>query len=583
MRKKLFTYFLIVIILSISISLVAMTVQNRQFYKDDMSATLQNIAYAMDKQIAPLSYPDFNALAISYSDMFSSSSQKIRVTIIDLEGKVIGESDFIPENMENHLKREEVQKAIKNGYGSSIRHSDTINMDFMYTAIYSDINQIVIRVSLPFNTITKVNRTLFNYTLLSAILGILASLILAFTLSRKFIKPLNAFSEVSLDIYKGNIGRKVEIKNSEKELSSLAFLFNLMTEKLKKTIDALTEENIKIVSIVDGMIDGLLFVDGNKKVLLINKRMKSFFDLDENRSYLNLDILDVVRNKKINEMINDSLENDNYFSTELKMPSAKKDIIYRVYTAPVRSEERSLPGVIVFLQDISEKRALEKMRSDFVSNVSHELKTPLTLIKGFIDTLKNGAIDDKNTALKFLNIIDIESERLTNLINDILSLAEIESGDLRTDLKEHDLKTLISDILSLLEPNAEKKNISLYNEINEKITIRTDKIKFSQLFINLIDNAIKYNTINGLVKITAVRSKGLIYISVEDNGIGIAEKYLDRIFERFYRIDNGRSKKENSTGLGLSISKHLARLLNGDIKVKSELEKGTIFTVTLPQ
>jgi len=583
MRKKIFVHFTLAIVSSIILCLIVVTIQTQRFYRKDIAATLKNIAHSIDARISPMSAPDFQELAVNYSDIFSYDNLYIRITFIDFNGKVLGESDHDPGEMDNHIDRREIADALSEGFGSSVRYSNTLDYDLMYAAIRSDINQIVIRVAVPLKNIANINSILLDFAFFAAAFGIIISLLLAYTLSRYITRPIRIFSETSMDIYKGDLGKRVDLKTSDREISTLAYIFNNMADKLQQNIKDLTDDNIKITSIIDSMMDGLLFVDENKRVLLINKQMKRFFDLDTDRIYRNKDLIDVVRNRKINEIIEDSLVKGNFISDELKVPVEKKDLIYRLYTAPVRVREKSLPGVILFMQDITEKRKLEQMRSDFVSNVSHELKTPLTSIKGFIETLREGALEDKETAFRFLNIIEIEAERLSALIDDILSLSEIEHGPTTIDIQETDLYELTKDVFDLLAGTAEKRNITLLNQISPGTFIRTDGPKLSQLLINLVDNAIKYNKKNGSVEVSSSRLKGIIEICVADSGIGIEEAHLDRIFERFYRVDKGRSKDEGSTGLGLSIAKHLAKMLNGDIKVKSEPEKGSIFTITLPQ
>jgi two-component system, OmpR family, phosphate regulon sensor histidine kinase PhoR len=583
MRKKLFLYFAVSIILSVILSITAVSLQTQRFYKKDVAATLINIAGAIDKQISASSDADFIELAKYYAGIYSNGSLKVRITFIDFAGNVLGESDYAIAEMGSHLDREEIRQAIENGTGTSVRYSTTAKKEFIYAAAKSVPKNVIVRVAIPLNNISQINKTLVNFTFLLAAAVILISLILAFTLSVNLMKPIEVFTKTSLDIYKGDLDRKVELVSTDKEIRTLVFIFNSMTEKLSSSINHFKEENIIISSIINSMVDGLLCVDGKKKVVYINNRMRQYFGLDMNRSYNDRDLIDVIRNKKINEIIGNSLNKGNYISDELKMPGEKADTVYRIYTAPVRTDDLTLPGILLFMQDISEKRKLELIRSEFVSNVTHELKTPLTSIRGFIDTLMNGAINDKETSLKFLNIIDMESERLSLLISDILSLSEIEHGYSTISNREYNIHLIIDKIFDMQKNGAEKRGITLINDTDPSEMMTTDEAKFTQLLSNLISNGIKYNIDNGYVKVRSARSKGLLEISVEDNGIGIGEEYLDRIFERFYRVDKGRSKEEGSTGLGLSIAKHLAKILNGDIKVSSELEKGSVFTVTFVQ
>jgi two-component system phosphate regulon sensor histidine kinase PhoR len=227
-------------------------------------------------------------------------------------------------------------------------------------------------------------------------------------------------------------------------------------------------------------------------------------------------------------------------------------------------------------------KKLEQIRTEFVSNVTHELKTPLTSIRGFVETLRSGAVKDADVTAQFLEIIDIEVERLTMLINDILQLSEIENNHSDTNIGTHNLTDIITEVISILQSSADKKSIKLTVEAAPKIAIQANRDRIKQMLINLIDNAIHYNVENGSVRIKAVKAEGRLVISVADSGIGIAQQHLSRIFERFYRVDKGRSRNMGGTGLGLSIVKHIVNLYDGDIQVESEPGMGTRFIVQLP-
>jgi two-component system phosphate regulon sensor histidine kinase PhoR len=234
------------------------------------------------------------------------------------------------------------------------------------------------------------------------------------------------------------------------------------------------------------------------------------------------------------------------------------------------------------LLDITNIKKLEQMRTEFVSNVSHELKTPLTSIRGFIDTLKDGAINDPAVADKFLEIIDIEAERLSRLINDILQLSEIESMKQDQNSEMFELKPLADEVISILQITAEERGVNLEASIDETIKMKADKDKIKHLLINIIENGIKYNKEKGSVILSAEQKESSVIISVRDTGIGIEKEYLDRVFERFYRVDKGRSSELGGTGLGLSIVKHIVNLYKGSINVKSEPGQGTEFIVKIP-
>jgi two-component system phosphate regulon sensor histidine kinase PhoR len=260
------------------------------------------------------------------------------------------------------------------------------------------------------------------------------------------------------------------------------------------------------------------------------------------------------------------------------------DKILRINTSPIRPDnsKNNNSGGILFIQDVTKVRKLEQLRTEFVSNVTHELKTPITSIRGFIETLKNGSINNENVAMRFLDIIDIEAERLHALINDILQLSEIETKLKEIDIESFCIKSLIDEVFEVLQNFASDKNISLQNKVDEKVLIKANRNRMKQLLLNLADNGIKYNVENGSVIIDAYRDEGKIIISIKDTGIGIPSEHVERVFERFYRVDKGRSRDMGGTGLGLSIVKHIVNLYNGDIKVNTEINKGTEFIIQIP-
>lgn len=580
MKKKLFAYFLLTIVFSSAVSITVVMIIMRGSFKKDLSNTLKSMAYAIDQSIADKDISDFEQMASFYSLKYSTQDMGVRITFIDPSGVVMGESGMSAQDMENHSTRSEVAAALTYGYGSSIRYSDSVNMDMLYTAIMSD-HGYVIRVAVPLKYLSAVNPVIYSFAVFSALVAIIISMLLAYFIAGYITKPLNEFAKTSLEIYDGSLEKRVSVKTDKSELGTLAFVFNNMADKLQNMIEDLKDENIKVSAIVDSMQDGLLFVDSDLITRLLNSSMKKFFGLDEAGKYINKPLMDVIRNRKINHIAKEAAKSGIFLSEENKIPSGNKDLVYRVYSAPVTSNGRKLPGAIIIMQDITDKKKLEQIRSDFVSNVTHEMKTPLTSIRGFIETLKNGAIDERPSAERFLDIIDIEASRLSLLINDILTISEIEQGITDISKNEFGLRELTDEVISSLLPQADKKQIHISNEIPAAQKITTDATKLKQILINIIENAIKYNNEGGHVSINTNIIKGLIEISISDNGIGIDDSHIDRIFERFYRVDKGRSREEGSTGLGLSIAKHLTKLLGGDIKVKSEPGSGSVFTVTL--
>jgi two-component system phosphate regulon sensor histidine kinase PhoR len=298
----------------------------------------------------------------------------------------------------------------------------------------------------------------------------------------------------------------------------------------------------------------------------------------------------VVRNNAIDNYLKSIIRDKKYFDTELTLEQPYNKVL-KLYSNPIRhSDSSEMDGIIITLQDITELRKLEKVRTDFVANVSHEMKTPLTSIKGFAETLKMGDIEEEQDRLRFLNIIEDEADRLCRLINDLLSLSELEQKKAKAKLPKEEIKVekAIKEVLSMLESQSEKKHIKLSMDVQEELyNIKGEADKFKQMLINLVDNAIKYTPENGKVRVEAYNHEDgnghrKLVIKVIDNGIGIPGQHLPRLFERFYRVDKARSRAVGGTGLGLAIVKHIAILLGGEVEVDSEVGKGTEFRIILP-
>jgi len=374
-----------------------------------------------------------------------------------------------------------------------------------------------------------------------------------------------------------------------------------MASQLEKTVYDLKDKNLKMDTILNNMTDGIIAVDKNNSVVLVNSvacRLFGIPDANENE-IIGMNILEIIRNIHINRMLKETLKGKTVLSDEINV-SFSGGRIYRITTVPVQTSLKDSSflkenpfsdnsflafnqGAVISVQDITNIKKLEQIRSEFVSNVTHELKTPLTSIRGFIETLRNGAINDKEVADKFLEIIDIESERLYALINDILQLSEIESGKNETSTEAVDVAGVIEECAAMLKSEADKKNVSIHiNSRGNNLFINASRNRIKQMLINLIDNGIKYNVSGGGILISVYKNAGWLIMKVKDTGIGIPEEHLPRIFERFYRVDKGRSRSMGGTGLGLSIVKHIVNLYNGDIKVQSRPGAGTEFIIRFP-
>jgi two-component system phosphate regulon sensor histidine kinase PhoR len=336
---------------------------------------------------------------------------------------------------------------------------------------------------------------------------------------------------------------------------------------------------MEIEAIVNSMTYGIIAVSQEKKVQLINPVAREYFNIKDD-SVLGKDVDNIIKNKRIRLSLEDTLENKQQGESEVML---KSGLITKISTTPIKNKEDVYYGALVVIQDITSVKKLEQIRTEFVSNVSHELKTPITSISGFVETLRNGAITNQGVAMKFLDIIEIETARLYTLINDILYLSEIETMQSEKEINEIDVRRLVKQVIEVTQYIADEKGIKIINEINEPVKIMANKDRIKQMLINLVDNGIKYNKKDGQVIVNAYNDGDRSVISIKDTGIGIPEKHIPRIFERFYRVDKSRSRSEGGTGLGLSIVKHIVNFYNGKIKVKTDVEKGTEFIIRFPK
>ncbi|MEG1286516.1 MAG: ATP-binding protein [Clostridium sp.] len=507
--------------------------------------------------------PDFSDENL---ENFKVSDITVRFTVVDKQGNVIFDSNN--KYLSNHLDREEIFKAIENGEASVTRFSKTEGVNLVYYA--SKLNDdLVIRSAVPLSTIKVFTSGYLKYYFLVIILVVLLTLGLSLKLVRAIIYPVKELEAVTGKIANGDFNRRAKI-HTDDEIGSLAHTFNNMADQLQVRIsDSLDKQN-KLESILESMESGVIAIDKQEKIMLINPYAKKVFGLNENIIGKNIseDIIDY-------DFINFIKDSPEIETIEVKiLHPIEREL--RIKKAPIINSIKLPIGTVIVVQDITDIKRLENMRSQFVANVSHELRTPLTSIKGFAETLKY--VKEEETKNKFLDIIDKEADRLTRLINDILVLSNIENNNRILEV-EFDPNEVIVDVINMVSGQASDKEtkIECFNE--HKGLLVGDRDKFFQLILNLVENAIKYSGEGSKVSIKSYNVKEYMYIEVVDNGIGIPKEDLPRIFERFYRVDKSRAK--GGTGLGLAIVKHIVKIFNGEIYVESNINSGTKFTVKI--
>lgn len=518
------------------------------------------------------------------ADRFGKALE-LRLTIIGLDGTVFGDSELDSDELvkvENHLYRPEVQQAIKYGIGESRRFSTTVKKDMLYiaTTYGKEEPQGIIRLSIPLSEIEQISVRLKKMLVASLLSAFILAMIISFLASVFISKPVREMLWVAQDIAHGDFSRKI-LATSNDEIGDLAKAFNYMSEQIKLRLQEVTLSRSRLEAVLLSMFEGVMVVDSKGTILLMNQTLKDLLLIKDDP--LGRRPIEVIRNIEIQEIADCALKREcGVEACELSILAPEEKILSIHATPVIRGSK--IEGAVLLFHNITELRRLEKVRKDFVANVSHELRTPISSIKGYAETLLEGALEDKENARDFLNIIYSDSDRLAKLIDDLLDLSKIESNRLRMDIKRCSLSPLVNKVVSSLSKQAKDTSIAIKIDIPTDISnILADEARIAQVLLNLIDNAIKYNREKGKVIIAAREKNAFVQVDVSDTGVGISEKDLPRLFERFYRIDKARSRELGGTGLGLSIVKHIVQAHNGEVSVQSVLGQGSTFSFTIPK
>ncbi len=393
------------------------------------------------------------------------------------------------------------------------------------------------------------------------------------------IKPVNKIIRVSRKFSAGEFDHKI-IVDSQDEIGQLANTLNKMAQDIEDKIKETREQNQKLSAVFESMIEGVVVVDKAGRIISLNSAVEKIFGVSADQAKGSF-FLEIIRNADISEIISGVLKTGQPVSAEATLSFPVRGI-FQINAVGIFNQGK-ISGCLAVIHDISQIRRLESLRRDLVANVSHELRTPLTSIKGFIETLLAGAMEDKEHGRSFLQIIESHVKRLDNLVNDLLSLSHLESGKIRLEIEEYDLRQQLDSVIAGFSSQVKQKNIQIKNDLAAGLILKADKNRIEQVLVNFIDNAVKFNRENGEIKIYSQDSGGQLKVVVEDSGIGIPQKDIPRIFERFYRVDKARSRQLGGTGLGLSIVKHIIELHGGSAGAESVEGLGSKFWFILPK
>lgn len=572
MKKRIIGATLLTVVFALLISNVVGILMFRNREMDAARNTLQELMVLMDAQSA-ITEPE--ALA----QQFHAAAPDKRLTIIDTDGTVLADTDADASTLEDHNSRPEVAQAEATGWGEAVRQSDTMGTSMLYVAKrFAD--GMIGRASMPLSSIdTLVMSGAWGFVIASV-----AALLLAFLLARRtanrIVSPLNSVGIALQGVLDGKKTPGLEGLQADDELRPILRYIDKLMEQLGGYIQSITDERDKVSLILDCMDEGLILLDTEGKVLAINRAARTLFGFSEDEQ--DDGALLVTRSRRLREAIHDCQEK--HSSIMLDVDALTEDArSLRMFVSPVsgRQYEGQAVGTSILISDVTELKKAEGIRSEFTANVSHELKTPLTSIKGFTDMLSSGMVTSPADQKRFITMIGVEVDRLIDLINDILKLSELESVAIDQTQERSDVLEAAKDTASLLEPSAKAAGVTLAVE-GASATVSVPMSRLKELLFNLMGNGIKYSENGGTVSTRIAIQDGKAVISVQDNGIGIPEEDQSRVFERFYRVEKGRARKNGGTGLGLAIVKHITQLYGGTVGLESEVGKGSTFTVTLP-
>jgi two-component system phosphate regulon sensor histidine kinase PhoR len=542
---------------------------------------IARVAQARPPQLSPLSptRPDEIAALHLWVDQMAASGA--RVTIITEGGLVLADSQSDPQTMENHAGRPEIRDALAKGDGRSIRHSVTINRDLLYYAVRQNMSAglpIVLRFALPLEAVDEAlgsfRRSLWLASFIIMLLAGAASLLI----SRSFSDRVERLKEFSRRVAEGDF-RPSPADSSGDALEALAASLNQTAARLDRTIRTLTEERNLSSAILGSMLEGVAVVNAPERLLFANQGFAAILELDvppqSGRA-----LVEVVRQTELIEAVRKVLSGEPRVEAEIVTGTLRQHF-FAATVAAVRAGDTS--GAVIVLHDITDLRKLERVRRDFIANVSHEFKTPLTAIQGFAETLLAGAVDDPQNRGRFLGIILEHSRRLARLTDDLLKLSKMDADRLELEIRRLGVSQLVESCLETSQHRAAEKNIRISVNIAPHLPeIAGDRRLLAEVLQNLLDNATQYTLPGGQIMVSAETSDAEVIFTVSDTGIGIPQADQPRIFERFYRVDAARSREVGGTGLGLAIAKHLVEVHGGRIWVESEVAQGSQFHFSVP-
>lgn len=574
---KLVIIYIMLILLAMEIVGVFMIQSMEDYHIDTLTSTLDNKAQLIcgyiERHLTPVAHPE------DINDVIKGFGQEMVIAVLDPSANIITSTDDTRFQPNTKLFAPEITQATFGTASKDMRVDPKSKIPYMYYAYpvksggsVVGIIYLIASMKSIYDTIANTKTILFTATLISlAVTGIVG-----FALSKTITGPIQEVTKRAASLASGDFDQHIEVKSND-EIGKLTDMFNFLTMRLKGTMEEISDEKEKMEAILLNMADGVIALNNEGEVIHINPAARQMLSLDETFNGQNISA------QQLGRILNIDMESllKNKLSNSETLISTNDAILKSIY-APLRRKNRIVGHIFVF-QDITKQQRLENMRKEFVANVSHELRTPLTTIKSYVETLMSGAMDEKEIAQQFMNVINDETDRMARLVNNLLELSRIDNRQVKWDMKLIDVKDVLNNVVNKMDVNIKRKHQNLIANMPDKVPeIFADRDRIEQVFQNILSNAYKYTPEGGKIYLNVEAADNIVRIKFRDTGIGIPKEDLSRIFERFYRVDKTRSREMGGTGLGLSIAKEIIEAHGGKILIDSEVGAGTTVTLEIP-
>ena len=584
LHRQLYLSYLLIALLSLG-AIGGYTINALQdFYYEQTSADLQSRARLVQHQVIS-HFASNNVQELKRLAKTLGQPGEQRVTLILPDGTVVGDSEETPSRMDNHVDRPEIQQALTGGTGSSVRHSKTMKANLMYVAlaVKRDARTLgVVRLSIPLTLVDETLKELLWKIVFAGLLIALAATPVSLYISRRISQPLSQMKDTAERFASGQLDTRIRVEGPD-DITRLAEALNVMAAQLEERFHTVTAQRNEQEAILSSMVEGVIAVDSRENVLSINRAAAQLLDVPKGFA-AGQPVAMVMRNVQLQKFVKKTLVSTKTLEQDIVFHRGDNEQVLHLIGTVLKDSKQTPIGAVIVMNDVTRLKRLETMRRDFVANVSHELKTPITSIKGFVETLLGGAMDDPKDNKRFLEIVAGQAERLNAIISDLLSLSQLEQDaeTINIVFEKTALKPVLEMAIQACVPKALEKKVCVELNCQDTAVARMNLQLMEQAVINLVDNAIKYSFPSTTVIIDVSSGEKETMISVIDEGRGIAQEHFPRLFERFYRVDRDRSREMGGTGLGLAIVKHIVQVHGGRVSVDSRVGKGSTFRMHLP-